>query len=97
MKVYEAVIYRDEPDEAAVDIRTLGWEDERGPLTTPEAARDFAVRRVAVKGWPLWTATIHEGHIEQREREGVTLDEFIDEERVRWYVGPDWFDREVIR
>lgn len=88
MKAYEAIIYRDEPDEANVDSRTLGWEP------TQEAAVGLVKRGAAARGWPLWTGTVHEGHIETREAEGVTLEEFVDEEKVRWYVGPDWIDRE---
>lgn len=91
---FEVTIYLDLPDEAAADVRCLGWEDERGPFRNEQEAAGFAKRGAALRGWSTWSATIDRGHVTEQRIEGAPLREFVDEERDRWYVGPDWFDYE---
>lgn len=86
MIAYQVVIYRDTDLDAAVDQRVL--EDV---YDTPEQAIEEA--RHAFDGeWR--SATVHEGEWRQRKFNGRVRFWFEDGDRVRWYVGPDYADRE---
>lgn len=93
---YEVTIYHDLPDEAAVDARCIGWEDERGVLRSLAAARGFADRAAGARGWAMWSATIEKGQIVERQIEGARLREFANPTGTRWWVGPTWCGRDDV-
>lgn len=91
-KVYFATIYKDEDGEASVQTSGLGW------FTSTRKAEVAVQESIHDRRWPLWSATIDEGHLEHYVTEdGIDLPSFEETEGgQRIYFGPDWREVETL-
>jgi hypothetical protein len=95
MTSFRAIIYRDEPYEAAVFSSELP-ATYRDPKDAYAALRAAGDRLCAHSGWWQWTGTIHAGEYVPEEAEpGVWLKRWQDTiPAQQWYCGPTWMERD---
>ena len=88
-------IYRDEPDEANVESRFVGCEDD--PATAIREARSAAIDAARVGRWHAWSATVDSVIVVTSPiRLGsmtVRSTTYEDPDHgQRWSIGPTWTD-----